>query len=126
MTEAQQKAKRKYLAKGKRIIIDFYPTEADLIAHVEKQPKKQTYIKDLIREDIKKECKKVYVVLWGRGCEAEIMAVYARKKDAIKHLNENYPKWEKISPDYRKELYFSNGKMVEGVEYVSVEDWDVD
>ena len=52
MTKAQQKAKRKYLAKGKRMTIDFYPTEADLIAHVEKQPKKQTYIKDLIRKDM--------------------------------------------------------------------------
>lgn len=52
MTEAQQKAKRKYLAKGKRITIDFYPTEADLIEHIEKQPKKQTYIKELIRKDI--------------------------------------------------------------------------
>lgn len=55
MTEAQQKAKRKYLAKGKRITIDFYPTEAALIEHIEKQPTKQTYIKDLIRADIKKE-----------------------------------------------------------------------
>lgn len=54
MTEAQQKAKRKYLAKGKRITVDFYPTEVDLIEHIEKQPKKQTYIKDLIREDMAK------------------------------------------------------------------------
>ena len=58
MSEAQQKAKRKYLAKGKRITIDFYPTEADLIAQVEKQPKKQTYIKDLIRKDMEKEQRK--------------------------------------------------------------------
>lgn len=55
MTEAQQKAKRKYLTKGKRMTIDFYPTEAELIEHIEKQPKKQTYIKDLIRANIKKE-----------------------------------------------------------------------
>jgi hypothetical protein len=52
MTEAQQRAKRKYLAKGKRITVDFYPTEADLIAHLEKQEKKQTYIKELIRKDM--------------------------------------------------------------------------
>lgn len=51
-TEAQQKAKRKYLAKGKRLTLDFYPTEADLIEHIEKQPKKQTYIKELIRKDM--------------------------------------------------------------------------
>ena len=55
MTEAQQKAKRKYLAKGKRITVDFYQTESDLIAHLEKQEKKQTYIKDLIREDMKRK-----------------------------------------------------------------------
>lgn len=55
MTEAQQKAKRKYLAKGKRLTVDFYPTEADLIAHLEKQPKKQTYIKDLIRADMERK-----------------------------------------------------------------------
>lgn len=55
MTEAEKKAKRKYLAKGKRLTIDFYPSEADLIAQVEKQPKKQTYIKNLIREDMNKE-----------------------------------------------------------------------
>ena len=52
MTESQQKAKRRYLAKGMRLIVDFYPTEADLIAQVEKQSKKQTYIKNLIRADI--------------------------------------------------------------------------
>ena len=53
MTEAEKKAKRKYLSKGKRLTIDFYPSEADLIAHIEKQPQKQTYIKNLIRKDIK-------------------------------------------------------------------------
>ena len=52
MTEAQQRAKKKYLSKGKRITVDFYPTESDLIAHLEKQDKKQTYIKDLIRKDM--------------------------------------------------------------------------
>lgn len=54
MTEAEKKAKKKYLAKGKRLTIDFYPSEADLIEHIEKQEKKQTYIKNLIREDMKK------------------------------------------------------------------------
>lgn len=52
MTEAEKKAKKKYRAKGKRLTVDFYPSEADLIAHLEKQEKKQTYIKDLIRADI--------------------------------------------------------------------------
>lgn len=55
MTEAEKKAKKNYRSKGKRLTIDFYPTEADLIEQIEKQPQKQTYIKDLIRDDIKRE-----------------------------------------------------------------------
>lgn len=54
MTESNRTAKNKYRAKGKRITLDFYPTELDLFEHIEKQPKKQTYIKNLIREDMKK------------------------------------------------------------------------
>ena len=54
MKDFQRNAKKKYLAKGKRMTIDFYPTEADLIEQVEKQPQKQTYIKNLIRQDIAK------------------------------------------------------------------------
>ncbi len=54
MTDAQKRAKKKYLSKGRRITVDFYPTEQDLIDHLESQPQKQTYIKNLIREDIKK------------------------------------------------------------------------
>lgn len=57
MNEAQKKAKKKYLSKGKRFTVDFYPSEADLIAHLEKQEKKQTYIKDLIRADMEKKNK---------------------------------------------------------------------
>lgn len=57
MSEAQKKAKKKYQAKVKRFTVDFYPTEAELIEHLAKQPKKQTYIKDLIRADIKSENK---------------------------------------------------------------------
>jgi hypothetical protein len=54
MTEAQKRAKKKYRDKGKRVTVDFYPSEAALIEHLEKQDKVQTYIKDLIREDMKK------------------------------------------------------------------------
>ena len=54
MTEAQNRAKKKYLDKGERITINFYPSEADLIEHIEKQEHKITYIKDLIRKDMKK------------------------------------------------------------------------
>ena len=55
MTEAQKKAKKKYQSKVKRFTVDFYPTESELFEHLARQPKKQTYIKDLIRADIKKE-----------------------------------------------------------------------
>ena len=51
-TEAQKRAKKNYLKKGKRIVLDLYPSEQDLIDHIEKQSKKQTYIKDLIRKDM--------------------------------------------------------------------------
>lgn len=54
MTEAEKKAKKKYLSKGKRLTVDFYPSEADLIEQIEKQPNKQGYIKSLIRADIQK------------------------------------------------------------------------
>ena len=47
-----RKARANYRKKVKRFQIDFYPTEADLFEHVNKQPKKQTYIKDLIRKDM--------------------------------------------------------------------------
>ena len=57
MTEAERRAKYKYRDKGKRMTIDFYPTEADLIEHIDKQPQKQTYIKRLIREDMAREKK---------------------------------------------------------------------
>lgn len=51
-TEALKRAQKKYLDKGLRFKIDFYPSEQELIDHLQKQPKKQTYIKELIRKDI--------------------------------------------------------------------------
>lgn len=54
-SEAQKKAKAKYKAeKVKKMLLEFYPTDADLLEHLDKQGKKQTYIKDLIRADMKK------------------------------------------------------------------------
>lgn len=53
-TDAQKKAIKKYREKLNRITIDFSPAEAELWEHIQKQPKKQTYIKDLIRADIEK------------------------------------------------------------------------
>lgn len=54
-SEAQKRAKSKYKSeKVKKVLLEFYPTETDLVEHLEKQEKKQTYIKSLIREDMKK------------------------------------------------------------------------
>lgn len=52
-TEAQKRAKAKYKAdKVKKMLLEFYPTDVELFEHLEKQDKKQTYIKNLIREDM--------------------------------------------------------------------------
>jgi uncharacterized protein (DUF169 family) len=59
-SEAQKKAVKKYKQKLKRITVDFYPTEDELWEHINKQDKKQTYIKDLIRADMEKGPQWVY------------------------------------------------------------------
>lgn len=51
---AQLKAVKKYREKVKRITLDFYPTEEDIWNHIQNQPKKQTYIKNLIKADMDK------------------------------------------------------------------------
>ena len=53
-SDAQKKASKKYKEKLKRITIDFYPADAEVWEHIQKQAKKQTYIKALIRADIEK------------------------------------------------------------------------
>lgn len=53
-TEAQKKAFKKYREKMNRITIDFSPAEQEMWEHLQSQPKKQTYIKDLIRKDMNK------------------------------------------------------------------------
>ena len=53
-SEAQLRAIKKYKEKVKRLTVDFSPAEADLWEHIQSQPKKQTYIKDLIRKDMNK------------------------------------------------------------------------
>ena len=53
-SEAQKKAVKKYKEKVKRMTIDFAPSEEELYEHIQKQAKKQTYIKDLIRKDMGK------------------------------------------------------------------------
>ena len=54
MTEAERRAKANYRKKTKSITIEFYPTEFDLYEYLETQEQKRTYIKNLIREDMKK------------------------------------------------------------------------
>ena len=54
-TDAQKKATKKYREKMNRITIDFSPAEAELWERIQSQPKKQTYIKDLIRADMEKD-----------------------------------------------------------------------
>ena len=53
-SEAQLRAVKKYNEKSKRFSLDFYPPEIDMWEHIQKQPKKQTYIKNLIRADMMK------------------------------------------------------------------------
>lgn len=54
-SEAQKKARDKYNAKRQRITLDFYPTETDLWEHIQAKDGKQSYIKELIRKDMKGE-----------------------------------------------------------------------
>lgn len=53
-SEAQRKAVKKYKEKVNRITIDFSPAEQEMWEHIQSQPKKQTYIKDLIRKDMER------------------------------------------------------------------------
>lgn len=53
---AQLRAARKYKRENiKRVTLEFSPAEMDLLEHIQKQPRKQTYIKDLIRLDMSKK-----------------------------------------------------------------------
>lgn len=53
-SEAQRKAVKKYKEKVKRMTLEFHPSELELYEHIQKQSKKQTYVKDLIRKDMTK------------------------------------------------------------------------
>ena len=54
-SEAQLRAIKNYRKKLNRLTLNFSPAESALWDHLQSQPKKQTFIKDLIREDMKKE-----------------------------------------------------------------------
>ena len=53
LTEAQKRAKEKYRKKTTQLTIEFYPQDAELLKKVNAQPNKQSYIKDLIKKDIR-------------------------------------------------------------------------
>lgn len=53
-SEAQRKAIKKYREKTNKFQLEFSPAEEELWQHIQAQPKKQTYIKDLIRADMEK------------------------------------------------------------------------
>ena len=55
-TEALKKAQDKYSQKIKQVILKFNTeTEPDLLEHLQKQERIQTYIKMLIKQDMEKE-----------------------------------------------------------------------
>lgn len=54
-SEAQKRAKDKYMKSVRRFTVDFPPAEHDLAEHLDKQPNKQAYIRDLIRADMNKD-----------------------------------------------------------------------
>lgn len=51
-TDAQLRAIKNYRKKLNRLTLNFSPAETDLWEHIQSQPKKQTFIKDLIRKDM--------------------------------------------------------------------------
>ena len=52
-SEAQKKAQAKYNKKCKQLNLVFYPTDADIVKHLDGMPSKTAYIKELIRKDMK-------------------------------------------------------------------------
>ena len=55
-TEALKKAQDKYSQKVKQVILKFNTeTEPDLLEHLQKQDRMQTYIKMLIRKDMEQQ-----------------------------------------------------------------------
>ena len=54
MTDAKRKAKNKYKAKIEELRVELYPTDADIKDKLKTVGAKATYIKRLIREDIRR------------------------------------------------------------------------
>ena len=55
MNDSQRKAKKKYKAKIEELRVELYPTDFDIKKKLKTVGAKATYIKRLIREDIKKD-----------------------------------------------------------------------
>ena len=53
-TESQKRAKKKYKAKCRELRIMIYPTDQDIMEQLACVDSYSTYIKNLIRKDIKK------------------------------------------------------------------------
>jgi predicted DNA binding CopG/RHH family protein len=53
-SEALKKAQKNYRKKMNRITLGFSPAEQEMWEHLQNQPKKQTYIKNLIKKDMSK------------------------------------------------------------------------
>lgn len=52
--DCDRKARANYRKKVERLVVEIYPTEEDIKAKLASVPAKATYIKNLIREDIKR------------------------------------------------------------------------
>ena len=53
-SDSERKAKAKYQQKLPAVNVAFYPTESELYEQLQKQPNKVGYIKNLIKQDMKK------------------------------------------------------------------------
>lgn len=52
-TEAQKRAAARYEKEHvRRKVVKFFPADADLLEHLESQPRQNAYIKELIRRDM--------------------------------------------------------------------------
>lgn len=84
-----RKARANYRKKVKRFTIEFYPTEADLFEHINKQPKKQTYIKNLIRKDML-IIKSAQSIELSTEEQTELCALAAMEKERAEAFAEYY------------------------------------
>ncbi len=55
-SEAQRRATKKYVKeKTKRVTLVFFPADMDIWEYLQSQPNKNGYLKELIRDDMKKD-----------------------------------------------------------------------